>query len=120
MSLLWVADSFYVGSHNVPATASWYIEKFGLKQTQVELDAGEGCVGLTFTKELPTPIVIGPVSSSTDASTRMLYTSGIEKVRRLLGSRGVNFGPVETDRQGTRYFSVQDLEGNAIEISEEP
>jgi len=35
MSLLWVADSFYVGSHNVAAAASWYIEKFGLKQTQV-------------------------------------------------------------------------------------
>jgi hypothetical protein len=34
--------------------------------------------------------------------------------------RGVNVGPIETDRQGTRYFAMQDLEGNAIEVSEEP
>jgi glyoxalase/bleomycin resistance protein/dioxygenase superfamily protein len=120
MSLLWVADSFYVGSHNVAAATSWYIEKFGLKQTQIELDEGEGCVGLIFPKELPTPIVIGPISSSTNSTTRMLYTGDIEKVRELLGSRGVKFGSVETDRQGTRYFSLQDLDGNSIEISEEP
>jgi hypothetical protein len=77
MSLLWVADSFYVGSHNVAAAASWYIEKFDLKQTQVELDEGEGCVGLTFTKELPTPIVIGPVSSSTVRHRKSQETAGI-------------------------------------------
>lgn len=120
MSLLWVADSFYVGSQDVAAATSWYMEKFGLKQTKVELDEGDGCVGLIFPKELPTPIVIGPVSRSTDPSTRMLYTGDIEKIRKLLGSRGVNMGSIETDRQGTRYFSVQDLDGNNIEISEEP
>jgi len=120
MSLLWVADSFYVGSRDVAAAASWYMEKFGLKKTEVELDESEGCVGLIFPKQLPTPIVIGPVTSRADTATRMLYTGDIEKVRKWLGARGVNLGPTETDRQGTRFFSVQDLEGNAIEISEEP
>ena len=120
MSLLWVADSFYVGSRDVVAATSWYMEKFGLKKTDVELDEGEGCVGLIFPKELPTPIVIGPRTSRADAATRMLYTGDIEKARKLLGSRAVSMGPIQTDRQGTHYFAVQDLDGNAIEISEEP
>lgn len=120
MSLLWVADSFYVGSRDVAAATSWYVEKFGLKKTEVELDEGEGCMGLIFPKELPTPIVIGPITSRADAATRMLYSGNLEKARKLLGSRGVNMGPTETDRQGTRFFSVRDLDGNVIEISDEP
>ncbi len=120
MSLLWVADSFYVGSNDVAAATSWYMETFGLKKTEVELDEREGCVGLIFPKELGPPIVIGPESSRADPATRMLYTGAIEKARKMLGSRGVNIGPIETDRQGTKYFEVKDLDGNVIEVSEEP
>jgi hypothetical protein len=29
-------------------------------------------------------------------------------------------GPIEKDRQGTQYFEMRDLEGNVIEVSEEP
>lgn len=50
----------------------------------------------------------------------MLYAGNINKAWEWLSSRGVNVGAVQEDRQGTHYFEMRDLEGNAIEISEEP
>lgn len=120
MSLLWVADSFDVGVRDIAAASSWYIEKLGLKRTKVELDEGEGCVGLIFPKEIPTAIVLVPSGAPSDGTTRMLYTGAIKKAREWLSSRGVNVGAIEKDRQGTQYFEMQDLEGNVIEVAEEP
>jgi hypothetical protein len=50
----------------------------------------------------------------------MLYTGAIKKAREWLSSRGVTVGAIEKDRQGTQYFEVRDLEGNVIEVAEEP
>jgi|HubBroStandDraft_1064217.scaffolds.fasta_scaffold21010_4 hypothetical protein len=61
MSLLWVADSFYVGVRDIAAATSWYIEKFGLRRASVELDEGEGCIGLIFPKETPSRNCSWPV-----------------------------------------------------------
>jgi hypothetical protein len=120
MSLLWVADSFYVGVRDLSAATSWYIEKLGLRRTEVELDDGKGCVPLAFPKELPmSRIVLGPVAPA-DGTTRMLYTGAIKQAHEWLSSRGVNVGALEEDRQGTRYFEMRDLEGNVVEVAEEP
>jgi hypothetical protein len=102
------------------AATAWYIDKLGLKQTAVELDEGEGCVGLIFPKEISTPIVLGPASGPSNAATRMLYSGAIRKAREWLSSRGVTVGAIEKDRQGTQYFEMQDLEGNRIEVTAEP
>jgi hypothetical protein len=120
MSLLWVADSFYVGVRDIVAASSWYTEKLGLKRANVGLDEGEGSVGLIFPKELSTAIVLGPPGATPDQTTRMLYTGAVNKAREWLSSRGVNVGAIEKDRQGTQYFEMRDLEGNVIEVSEEP
>src|SRR5947207_14138467 len=40
--------------------------------------------------------------------------------RDFLVSRGVNVGDIQQDGQGTHFFEMRDLEGNVIEISEEP
>ena len=50
----------------------------------------------------------------------MLYTSDIGKACDLLTSRGVSVGPIEEDRQGTRHFMMRDLDGNEVEVTEEP
>jgi catechol 2,3-dioxygenase-like lactoylglutathione lyase family enzyme len=120
MSLLYVADSFYVGVRDLNAATSWYMEKLGLKRTKIDVDEEEGCIGLTFSKDVPAPIILGPVSDSEYEPTKMLYTGNIERAHEWLNSHGVRVGAIETDRQGTKYFSMQDLEGNAIEVSEEP
>jgi hypothetical protein len=50
----------------------------------------------------------------------MLYTGSIDQAWKWLSSQAVNVGAIETDRQGTKFFPMQDLEGNSIEVSEEP
>jgi hypothetical protein len=120
MSLLAIADSFYIGVLDLAAATSWYIEKIGLQKIPAEMDDAEGCVTLGFSKKDRTAIALGPRGNPTDGTTPMLYASNVKKAREVLGSRGVNVGDVQEDRQGTHYFQMRDLEGNLIEVSEEP
>ena len=64
--------------------------------------------------------VLGPRDVPANDETSMLYTSSIERARKHLTSRGVNIGEIHRDRQGTRFFEIRDLEGNTIEICDEP
>ena len=121
MPLLTIADSFYIGVLDVESATSWYIEKLGLQKVPAEMDNPEGCVALGFSKKDQTCIaVLGPRGKPTDETTPILYASNIRKAREVLGSRGVNVGEIQEDRQGTHYFEMRDLEGNVIEVSEEP
>jgi hypothetical protein len=121
MPLLTIADSFYIGVLNVESATSWYIEKLGLKKVPAEMDDPEGCVALGFSKNDQTSIaVLGPQGKPTDGTKPMLYASNIKKAREIVGSRGVNVGEIQQDQQGTHYFEMRDLEGNVIEVSEEP
>jgi catechol 2,3-dioxygenase-like lactoylglutathione lyase family enzyme len=121
MPLLTIADSFYIGVSDIESATSWYVEKLGLQKVPAEMDDPEGCVALGFSKKDQTCIaVLGPRGRPTDEPTPMLYTTSIGKAREVLGSRGVNVGGIQEDRQGTHYFEMRDLEGNVIEISEEP
>jgi hypothetical protein len=49
-----------------------------------------------------------------------MNASSVKKAREFLIARGVNVRPIQEDRQGTHFFEMRDLEGNVIEISEEP
>ena len=121
MPLLTIADSFYIGVVNIGPATSWYIEMLGLQKVTAEMDDPEGCVALGFSKkDQPCIAVLGPRDKPTDETTPMLYASNIKKAREVLGSRGVNVGEIQQDRQGTHYFEMRDLEGSVIEVSEEP
>jgi len=120
MSLLYIADSAYIGVQDVSSATSWYMEKLGLQRVVV-FSEEEGCVSLAFSKRDTVAIILGPSVDPNDVrDSPMLYTTNIEKARALLISRGVRAGPIEVDRQGTHYFSMRDVEGNDIEITEEP
>jgi hypothetical protein len=119
--LLTIADSFYIGVLDVESATSWYIEKLGLQKVPAEMDDPEGCVALGFSKKDQTCIaVLGPRGKPTDGTAPILYTSNFRKGREVLGFRGVNIGEIQEDRQGTHYFEMRDMEGNVIEVSEEP
>jgi len=113
MPLLTIADSFYIGVLDVESATSWYIEKLWLQKVPAEMGDPEGCVALGFCKR------IKPTSPSSDLgsnrlmeTTPMLYASNIKKAREVLGSRGLNVGEIQEDRQGTHYFEMRDLEGS--------
>ena len=95
------------------------MQNLGLRKVTVEMDDGEGCVALGFSKD-ECAQVLGPSGKPTDELTPMLYASNLKKAREFLSSRGVNVGEVQEDGQGTHFFEMRDMEGNVIEISEEP
>ena len=119
MSDLQLADSFYIGVLDPAAASTWYTEKLGLQQV-ISMADEEGCVSLAFSKKDTAAIVLGPRGRAADGTTPMLYASKIQKERARLISRGVTVGPLEKDRQGTHHFVFSDLDGNQIEVSEEP
>lgn len=118
MSLFTRGGTNYIPVLDMDAAASWYAEKFGLRQQKTQFDEGETGIELTHSEEIF--FVLGPRNAPNDDETPMLYTSRIQKARDYLISRGVNVGEVQQDRQGTHFFEVRDLENNLIEITEEP
>lgn len=118
MSLFTPAGTNYIPVLDLAAASSWYAEKFGLRPRPTKFDDGEKSIELHASEELY--FVLGPREVPTDDETPMLYTSRIQKARDYLSSRSVEVGEIQQDRQGTRFFEMRDLEGNLIEISEEP
>jgi catechol 2,3-dioxygenase-like lactoylglutathione lyase family enzyme len=123
MSLLRIAETNYISVNDIAAATAWYIEKLGLRKTTIQLDDAEGCIVLGFTPD-EVALLLGPsytpAGTSADEPTAMFFTSHLKKARDFMVSRGVNAGEIQQDRQGTHYFEMRDLEGNVIEISEEP
>lgn len=119
MSPFRIADSTYIGVLDVTAASEWYTDNLGLQKVISTADE-EGCVSLAFSKKDIAAITLGPRDRATDEATPMLYASNIDKAREKLISRGVSVGPIEEDRQGTHYFVMRDLDGNQIEVTEEP
>ena len=109
----------YVGVTDVPAATAWYIDKLGLCKVNVELDDGEDCVALGFAKG-DYALCLGPVGRATDELIARLNCSNVKKAREFLRSRAVAVSEIQQDSQGTHFFEMRDLEGNAIEICEEP
>lgn len=96
---------------------AWYRDKFKLGSgSLLEMEDGEVALqssdsGLTISLGTPT---------DTPFERPMLATGNAQKAREWLIACGVSADVIQTDRQGTRYFEIRDLENNAIEIFEEP
>jgi catechol 2,3-dioxygenase-like lactoylglutathione lyase family enzyme len=119
MSLLRPAGANYVGVRDLAAATTWYTEKLGLRKVQVPMDDGEGCVALGFDHK-EAAVVLGPADRSSGEISPLMYASNLKKAREFLSSRGVNVGEIQRDRQNTHFFEMRDLEGNVLEVSEEP
>lgn len=103
---------------DIAAAASWYADIFGLRRYTTKFDDRQKGVELSDSGEVF--FVLGPRDVPTNDETPMLYTSRMEKARKHLTSRGVEIGEIQHDRQWTRFFEMRDLEGNVIEICDEP
>ena len=119
MSLLNCDGTNYIPVTDLQSARAWYIEKFGLREIESEIDESEGCIALGFTKD-EYAFTLGPPGEPSGELSPMLCASNLKKAHALLLSRGVSVGEIQQDRQGTRYFNFRDLEGNEIEVHEEP
>jgi predicted enzyme related to lactoylglutathione lyase len=104
--------------HNVDSVSSWYIEKLGLRKL-AENPWGEAVATYQF-KEDGHSVILATKRGFEVDRTPILFTKKIDKMKAVLATRGVSAGPVQCDRQGTRYFEIRDPEGNSIEVVEEP
>jgi hypothetical protein len=98
---------------------SWYKEKLGLREIDVEMDASEGCVALGFSHD-EYIVALGPTGKATEELGPILLTKNINQAPDYVSSRAASVGPMERDAQGTPYFEIRDLDGNVIEVCEPP
>jgi catechol 2,3-dioxygenase-like lactoylglutathione lyase family enzyme len=117
MSLFTPAGTNYIPVLDLAAATSWYEQKFGLRQRPTKFDDGQRGVELWLADELY--FVLGPGNVPHYEETPMLYTTSFDQARTYLRKRGVSLGDICTDRQGTRFFEIRDLENNLIEIVQE-
>jgi len=111
--------SNYVGVHDLAGATHWYMQKLGLRKIRVELDDPKECVALGFSKD-EYAFTLGPRNRPGDETNPLLYTSNAKKAREHLNALGIPVGEMQRDRTNTYFFEMRDLEGNVIEISEEP
>jgi catechol 2,3-dioxygenase-like lactoylglutathione lyase family enzyme len=103
---------------DIDSVLPWYVEKLGLRKFAENPHGGSGIATLRF-KVDGNSVALATRDSLNPPKTPMLFTKKIGKIRNVLVARGVEVGPVERDRQGTRYFDIHDPEGNLIEFVEE-
>jgi hypothetical protein len=118
-SLFYNGGANYMPVSDLDAALAWYKETFVVKRVNVPLDDGEGCVPLGFADD-QCLFVLGPKGKDSGELTARLFTTKIQKARDYLLSRTINVGEIQQDGEGTHFFEARDLEGNPIEISEEP
>lgn len=103
-----------IGVRSMEPAIAWYKEKLDLPASQ-RVDDG-GVELLSRNAETKIILTIG----TEEGDPPILDTRNAAKTREWLLARGVEVGPVQTDRQGTHYIEMRDLENNIIEICEEP
>jgi catechol 2,3-dioxygenase-like lactoylglutathione lyase family enzyme len=106
-----------VAVRDVDAAAAWYKQKLELPESRTIEDEETGGLELS-TRNLEIKVLLFAGADYPDRP--ILDTRNAAKAREWLLARGVEVGPVETDIQGTHYIEMRDLEGNSIEICEEP
>lgn len=110
-----------IGVSDMAAATAWYKEKFGLRESGQKFEDGnpEDTELVSSDDREFVIILLAGVEESGDPPP-IIETSNVSKAREWLAARGVNVTPIQTDRQGTHYIEMRDLENNLIEISEEP
>jgi catechol 2,3-dioxygenase-like lactoylglutathione lyase family enzyme len=108
-------DPQYLDVRDLTAARKWYEEKFGWPVTHVEpepdlavvFDLGDGQTNLCLSRgEGKSPVA------------RFSTPDDLDDVHRVLESRGIVVGPVESASDGRRHFRFRDLEENVLEVFE--
>lgn len=116
MRLIDLADNVAVEVMDPHGASAWYQQKLGMIPVTLGGTESEN-VTLAFDKNSDSALWLIPKSDD-PGPTPILATTNASKANGTLSERGVSVGPVETDRQGTRYFVMRDVEGNEIEVAE--
>ena len=118
-----IADNCAVDVRNMAAARAWYKEKLGLHEARNhrEDDSGRPFVDLHISNE-DTFLSLVELEPGASVENRhvIFFAKNLEKAHRWLAGRGVSVEPTTSDSGGNRFFRLQDLEGNSIEVCVEP
>jgi predicted enzyme related to lactoylglutathione lyase len=102
----------------IDSVTTWYVKKLGLyKAGHVRLRDYD--VATYKFKEDGKSITLTTRLTYGTAKLPRLFTKRIGRMQGVLSARGIDVGSIQQDRQGTRYFEIQDPEGNVIEVVQE-
>ena len=118
-SLMTVPQPMYVAVRDVATASSWYAQKFGLRKLAATEQARPDGIALQF-DESTNPVILIPKDPVVYRPVPVFFARKVGKVRDQLIAEGISAGPVQQDRQGTRFFELLDGEGNTLEVSEQP
>lgn len=104
---------------DIDSVTPWYVDKLGFCKAGHIRSRGYEVANYKF-KEGGKSVILTTRMTYGTGKTLMLFTKRIGRMKEVLSARGINVGPIQQDRQGTRYFEIHDPEGNAIEVVEEP
>ncbi|HEY7403110.1 MAG TPA: VOC family protein [Candidatus Angelobacter sp.] len=106
---------------DIAAAVDWYKEKLELRESDYSFDDGDPDDTLLVSRDRDEEIKVVVTRQGPGEPDRPIFdTRNAAKAREWLLARGVTVGPVETDRAGTHYIELRDLDDNVIEICEEP
>jgi hypothetical protein len=113
-----IPENALIVVRDIDSVTPWYVEKLGLCKAS-HLFCREYEVATYKFKEDGKSITLTTRLTCGTAKILRLFTKRIGRMKGSLSARGIEVGPVQQDRQGTRYFEIHDPEGNVIEVVEE-
>ncbi len=104
---------------NIHSASEWYTQRLGLLKQADDQPEQKEVVTYRF-REDGKSIVLTTKPDFRTGRTPIFFTKKISRMKDALNARGIDTGTITKDRQGTRYFEINDPEGNVIEVVEEP
>ena len=118
-----IADNCAVDVRNLAAACDWYKEKLGFHEadTDREEDSGRPFKDLCLSSDdtFLSLVELEP-GAFPERQHVIFYAKNLQKAHQWLTGRGVAVQPATADSGGNRFFKFQDLEGNGIEVCDEP
>lgn len=120
---LYSIGAVVIGVRNMDCAVPWYCGKLGLSSQSKETD--EVYIGHLGADSDMLPLIIlvpiprGQTNVFADRH-QILFTRNLDAIHAEFSSKGIQVGPIQNDSGGNRFFNWQDLEGNSIEVCQEP
>jgi catechol 2,3-dioxygenase-like lactoylglutathione lyase family enzyme len=126
--LFWATNVANLVVSDLDSAAAWYREKLDCK-TRAKTDEDEGdwddidAVVFCSIGGLEAICLMKPSAGKddghrSDGSDAIIYCKDLNKGAEFLSSRSVSVGGIQEDGDGSRFFNIQDLDGNKLQILE--
>ena len=120
---LYSIGAIVVSVKDIDLAMAWYCNKLGLSSQSKETDevyiGHPGADSDMLPLIILVPIARGQTNFYADRH-QVLFTKKLDALYAEFASREIQVGPLQSDSGGNRFFKWQDLEGNTIEVCEEP